>query len=228
MTHPDIKIPEVGPIVSFNEGNYYGFDQPVRDYLEETKKKGVFVASENPTNGESRGIWGEVAVAKEMKEKRDKHADQELSKPDEEFGVPRVSPPAKEKLEVKEKFMKPRNRNVGALVADAHNVLINGGIYGYPATTSNANGKLRLIYECNPMAMILEAAGGYASTGRGRILEVEPTEVHQRIPTFLGSKDCVSRLEGFYTKHDEEVMKKALDSENKRRSEVGGEDLIGG
>lgn len=89
-------------------------------------------------------------------------------------------------------------RYIGALVADVHNVLINGGIYGYPRTTSNKDGKLRLLYESAPMAMIIEQAGGAGSTGHGRILDVIPKEIHQRVPTFLGSKDNVFELDQFY------------------------------
>jgi fructose-1,6-bisphosphatase I len=71
-------------------------------------------------------------------------------------------------------------RYIGALVADVHNVLINGGIYGYPRTKRNPNGKLRLLYESAPMAMIIEQAGGAGSTGQGRILDVKPTKIHER------------------------------------------------
>jgi len=77
-------------------------------------------------------------------------------------------------------------RYVGALVADVHNVLLNGGVYSYPGTLSNPNGKLRLLYEGCPMAMIMEQAGGAGSTGFGRILDVNPVETHQRIPMYLG------------------------------------------
>ena len=89
-------------------------------------------------------------------------------------------------------------RYIGALVGDVHNVLINGGIYGYPGTKSNPSGKLRLLYESNPMGMILEQAGGAASTGYGRILDVQPTEVHMRVPTFLGSIENVFELDQFH------------------------------
>eukprot|EP00557_Chaetoceros_sp_GSL56_P002679 CAMPEP_0176497810 /NCGR_PEP_ID=MMETSP0200_2-20121128/11948_1 /TAXON_ID=947934 /ORGANISM="Chaetoceros sp., Strain GSL56" /LENGTH=419 /DNA_ID=CAMNT_0017895899 /DNA_START=27 /DNA_END=1286 /DNA_ORIENTATION=+ len=94
-------------------------------------------------------------------------------------------------------------RYVGALVADVHNVLINGGIYGYPGTRTNPQGKLRLLYESNPMAMIMEQAGGAASTGRGRILDVDPTAVHMRVPTFLGSIDNVYELDQFHQYYDD-------------------------
>jgi fructose-1,6-bisphosphatase len=69
---------------------------------------------------------------------------------------------------------------MGALVADVHNVLINGGIYGYPSTNRNKKGKLRLLYESAPMSLIMEQAGGAGSTGHGRILDVKPTEIHHR------------------------------------------------
>jgi fructose-1,6-bisphosphatase I len=65
-------------------------------------------------------------------------------------------------------------------VADVHNVLINGGIYGYPSTSRNPAGKLRLLYESAPMSMIMEQAGGAGSTGRGRILDIQPSLIHQR------------------------------------------------
>lgn len=85
-----------------------------------------------------------------------------------------------------------------------HNVLINGGIYGYPGTYQNPQGKLRLLYESNPMGMIIEQAGGAASTGTGRILDVQPTEIHMRVPTFLGSIDNVYELDQFHQYYDEE------------------------
>jgi fructose-1,6-bisphosphatase I len=91
--------------------------------------------------------------------------------------------------------IKASGRYVGALVADAHNVLINGGLYGYPGTRSKPNGKIRLMYESNPMAFIMEQAGGAGSTGRGRIMDLVPTEIHQRTPTFLGSVDNIYELE---------------------------------
>jgi len=71
-------------------------------------------------------------------------------------------------------------RYIGALVGDVHNILINGGIYGYPSTVSNRDGKLRLLYESAPMALIMEQAGGAGSTGRGRILDFKPKMIHQR------------------------------------------------
>ena len=95
-------------------------------------------------------------------------------------------------------------RYIGALVADVHNILINGGIYGYPSTRSNPNGKLRLLYECAPMAMILEQAGGAASTGHKRILDVKPKEIHERSPLFLGSVENVFELDQFYEYYDDE------------------------
>jgi fructose-1,6-bisphosphatase I len=96
-------------------------------------------------------------------------------------------------------------RYIGALVADVHNILINGGIYGYPATKPNPQGKLRLLYESAPMSMIMEQAGGAGSTGHGRLLNVRPTEIHQRVPTFLGSMENVFELDQFYKYYGDEA-----------------------
>jgi len=79
-------------------------------------------------------------------------------------------------------------RYVGSLVADFHRNLLGGGLFAYPANTKSPNGKLRLLYECNPLAFICEQAGGAAITGTKRILDVLPTELHQRSPYFVGSK----------------------------------------
>lgn len=88
-------------------------------------------------------------------------------------------------------------RYIGSLVADVHRNILKGGIYMYPGTVSKPNGKLRLLYECNPLAMIIEHAGGKATDGRQRILEIEPTELHQRVPVFCGSKNMVDKLERY-------------------------------
>jgi len=143
-THPDIRIPPVGAIYSFNEANYRDFSEPVKKYLNALKEGSSSVGT-------------------------------------------RVNA-----------------RYVGALVGDVHNVLINGGIYGYPGTRENTNGKLRLLYESNPMGMIIEQAGGAASTGTGRILDVKPTGIHMRVPTFLGSIENVFELDQFHQYYSDE------------------------
>lgn len=81
-----------------------------------------------------------------------------------------------------------KSRYIGSLVADFHRTLLRGGIFFYPPTESHAEGKLRLLYEANPIAMIAEQAGGFASDSRRRILDIEPTAVHQRCPLVVGSK----------------------------------------
>jgi len=88
-------------------------------------------------------------------------------------------------------------RYIGSLVADFHRNMIKGGIYLYPGTSFKPNGKLRLLYECNPMAMLIENAGGKATDGTQRILDIEPTELHQRSPLFIGSSDLVDEVMGF-------------------------------
>jgi fructose-1,6-bisphosphatase I len=144
QTHPNMRIPDVGCLYSFNEANSREFTEPVQQYLEKMKESG-------------------------------------------KIGGKKVS-----------------SRYVGALVADVHNILINGGIYGYPSTRDNPNGKLRLLYESAPMAMIMEQAGGAGSTGHGRILDVLPRAIHERVPTFLGSVENVFELDQFHKYYGED------------------------
>ena len=89
------------------------------------------------------------------------------------------------------------HRYIGSMVGDLHRTLIKGGIFMYPADSSAVNGKLRLQYECNPMAFIVEAAGGIASNGIEDILDITPTELHQRVPVFIGSKNMVNKALSF-------------------------------
>lgn len=140
LTHPEVKIPEVGKIYSFNEGNYQMWDPEVKDYIDSLK---------DPAK------WG---------------------------GKPYSS------------------RYIGSLVGDFHRTLLYGGIYGYPADLKSKNGKLRLLYECAPMSFIAEQAGGMGSTGNSRVLDVQPVQVHQRVPLFVGSKKEVEYLESFCNK----------------------------
>jgi fructose-1,6-bisphosphatase I len=86
-------------------------------------------------------------------------------------------------------------RYIGSMVADVHRNLIKGGIFMYPGTIDKPKGKLRLLYECNPFAFIVEVAGGKATDGKQRILDIQPTELHQRTPMFIGSKDMMGELE---------------------------------
>ncbi len=89
------------------------------------------------------------------------------------------------------------SRYIGSMVADLHRNMLKGGIFIYPMTTKKPQGKLRLLYECNPMAFIIEQAGGRAVDGRGtRILDIVPTELHQRSPILIGSEKMVTQLEG--------------------------------
>lgn len=86
-------------------------------------------------------------------------------------------------------------RYVGSLVADFHRNMLGGGIFCYPANTKSPNGKLRLLYEANPLAFVAEQAGGAATTGQRRILDLQPTELHQRTPLFIGSRADVELAE---------------------------------
>ena len=89
------------------------------------------------------------------------------------------------------------SRYIGSLVSDFHRNMIKGGIYMYPKSSKSSNGKLRLLYECNPMAFLAEQANGKASDGFKRIMDIEPTELHQRVPFICGSKNMVNKAEEF-------------------------------
>jgi len=97
-------------------------------------------------------------------------------------------------------------RYIGSLVADFHRNLLKGGIYIYPGTSKNPEGKLRLQYECNPLAFIVEQAGGKATTGKVRIMDVKPGSLHQRVPLFIGSKNMVERVEKLIIELEEEEV----------------------
>ena len=94
-------------------------------------------------------------------------------------------------------------RYIGSLVSDFHRNMIKGGIYMYPTSSKSPQGKLRLLYECNPIAFLAEQAGGKATDGYKRILEIKPTELHQRVPIFVGSTLMVNKLEEFMAKYPE-------------------------
>ena len=86
------------------------------------------------------------------------------------------------------------SRYIGSLVADFHRTLLKGGIFLYPATQAHPQGKLRLLYEANPIAFLAEQAGGRATEGRGRILDIQPDSLHQRTPLIVGSREEVDSL----------------------------------
>ncbi|MEM8764090.1 MAG: class 1 fructose-bisphosphatase [Bacteroidota bacterium] len=89
------------------------------------------------------------------------------------------------------------SRYIGSLVSDFHRNMIKGGIYLYPKSSKASNGKLRLLYECNPMAFLAEQANGKASDGFGPIMDIQPDELHQRVPFFCGSRKMVEKAESF-------------------------------
>lgn len=95
-------------------------------------------------------------------------------------------------------------RYIGSLVADFHRNLLKGGIYIYPSTASHPNGKLRLLYECNPMSFLAEQAGGKASDGKNRILDIIPEKLHQRSPYFVGTRSMVEKAESFMAEFPDE------------------------
>jgi len=133
LSHPAMKMPEIGRLYAMNEGNINECEEGLREYIAYCQSR------ENQT------------------------------------GMPYSG------------------RYIGSLVADFHRNLIKGGIYIYPDILSAPDGKLRLLYECNPLAFIAEQAGGLATTGRKRILEIKPERLHQRVPYYVGSKAMVEK-----------------------------------
>ena len=141
LSHPNMRVPEMGNIYSINEGNYGHFPLGVKKYLK-------YAQAEDPAT------------------------------------------------------QRPyTSRYIGSMVADIHRNLIKGGIYLYPTTLASPSGKLRLIYECNPMAFIIEQAGGIASDGLNRILDIQPTALHQRVAIFIGSAKMVRMAEQLMQEH---------------------------
>ena len=94
-------------------------------------------------------------------------------------------------------------RWIASMVAEVHRILMRGGVFMYPKDTKDPSkpGRLRLMYEANPISMLIEQAGGCASTGRGRMMDVQPEQLHQRIPVILGSKNEVLRIERYHAEH---------------------------
>jgi fructose-1,6-bisphosphatase I len=135
LSHPDIKCPPDGKIYSVNHGNFFQYDDRVKNYINLCQKK------------------------------------------TKENGGPYTQ------------------RYIGSMVSDVHRNLIKGGIFMYPGTIEKPKGKLRLMYECNPFAFIAEVAGGKATDGKQPILDIQPTELHQRSPFFIGSKNMMEELE---------------------------------
>jgi len=131
ISHPDIKCPSVGNVYSVNQGNYYRYNEKVRQYIYDCQLK---------TN-ENGGPYS--------------------------------------------------HRYTGTMVADMHRTLLKGGIFLYPATADRLNGKLRLVYECNPFAFIFEMAGAKATDGVNNILSLQPESLHQRSAFFAGSRDMM-------------------------------------
>jgi len=98
-------------------------------------------------------------------------------------------------------------RYIGSMVADVHRTLLEGGIFIYPDSNQYPNGKLRLMYECNPLSMVTEQAGGMAIDGHGRIMEITPKNIHQQTPIYIGSKVNVRKVQEYLEAHAEDPVK---------------------
>ncbi|MBN1963972.1 MAG: class 1 fructose-bisphosphatase [Anaerolineae bacterium] len=97
-------------------------------------------------------------------------------------------------------------RYIGSMVSDFHRTLLKGGVYFYPGDMTRPEGKLRLSYEAQPLGFIAAQAGGYASDGLGDVLDLQPTNLHQRVPLYIGSRALVERAEAFLREHDQEYL----------------------
>lgn len=137
LSHPNIQCPPSGKMYSVNHGNFFQYEQKIKEYITACQKK-------DKTNG---GPYTQ--------------------------------------------------RYIGSMVADMHRNLIKGGIFMYPGTIDKPKGKLRLMYECNPFAYLIEKAGGKASNGKERILDVVPTDLHQRTPLMIGSSNMMDELQDY-------------------------------
>lgn len=138
LTSENVQIPPRGKIYSFNEGNRWEWDEPLRNYVTDIQQ--------------GKGQSGK----------------------------------------------KYSSRYIGSMVGDVHRTLMYGGIFGYPATLSVPNGKLRLLYEAAPMSFLVEQAGGLSLTGKSRIMDLVPKNVHQRVPCIMGSREDVLEAKSYY------------------------------
>ncbi len=141
LAQENIQMPEHGPIYSTNEGNFWQWDEALRDYTRYVHRHEGYTA-----------------------------------------------------------------RYSGALVGDIHRILMQGGVFLYPGTTKNPEGKLRLLYETAPLAFLIEQAGGKASDGVTRLLDLIPTKLHQRTPAIMGSAEDVKLVESFIQDHQRRQM----------------------
>ena len=116
------------------------------------------------------------------------------------------------------------SRYIGSMVADIHRNMIKGGIFIYPTTSSAPNGKLRLVYECNPMAFIIEQAGGRATDGYSRILDKDVTSLHQRSAIFIGSENMVLKVEELMREYSPKTREEYLDAKLESLRVIGGLD----
>jgi fructose-1,6-bisphosphatase I len=103
-----------------------------------------------------------------------------------------------------DRYRRTTTRYIGSLVADFHRNLLYGGVFMYPADSRYEHGKLRLLYECAPMALLIEQAGGTATTGRERVLDIQPTDLHMRVPIVLGNRTDIERYEALVRRHDDD------------------------
>jgi len=159
-----------------------------------TTGKGVFAFTLDPT-------IGEFLLSKENIQTPKKGKIYSINEGNYKYWHPGLKKYIKYLQEEEKSSERPySSRYIGSMVADIHRNMLYGGIFMYPADSRSPNGKLRLMYECNPMAFIVEAAGGRATDGKKRILEIVPDNLHQKVPIFIGSENDVKEVEDFMNK----------------------------
>ena len=217
LTKESFRIPQIGGIYSFNAANQNSWHHSVQHYFHDFKKAKVsmydlakprkVVHRYNPT---TKQVYQEFQSG-DRKKSLEAMKEVEIARLQEEdlkmegAASERAAAACRKTSSESPNGVKPCARYMGALVADAHNILCNGGIFAYPGTVTKPSGKIRLLYEANPMAMVFEQAGGMASNGFQRILDIPIDDIHVRTPIFIGSAMNVAALQRYCSFYEDEV-----------------------
>ncbi len=218
LAKENIQIPRLGPIYSFNAANQDNWHHSTQKYFQDFSRGRVSTYDlakrrniVNRYNEVTRQVYQEFessakALAKQKQAEVDRlnEADVALEGVAKERATTTAATQASARTDFDINSVKPTARYMGALVADAHNIVCNGGIFAYPGTIAKPQGKIRLLYEANPMAMIFEQGGGMASNGYKRILDLPIPDIHVRTPCFFGSIENVAALQRYSAFYDPE------------------------
>ncbi len=218
LTKENIKIPRVGSIYSFNAANQDNWHHSTQKYFTDFSRGRVSTYDlakrrniVNRYNAVTKQVYQEFESSTKALYRQKQAEVERLNEADvASAGVATERAQAAAAAEITPieeldiNSVKPSARYMGALVADAHNIICNGGIFAYPGTIAKPRGKIRLLYEANPMAMIFEQGGGMASNGYQRILDLPLPDIHMRTPCFFGSIENVAALQRYSAFYDPE------------------------